>query len=72
VDEFDAAQLAEEQHRARALARLRRDAGPARSRTRCEDCDDDIPAARRKAAPGCTRCVGCQQFEDRRVARFAR
>lgn len=32
--------------------------------TKCEDCETEIPAARRKAMPGCTRCVGCQhQYE---------
>jgi len=30
----------------------------------CEDCGDSIPRARRKAVPGCTRCVTCQtKFE---------
>lgn len=37
----------------------------------CIDCDDEIPAARRKAAPGCKRCVACQaDFE--RLARHER
>jgi len=32
----------------------------------CEDCDGEIPAARRAAAPGCTRCIRCQrEFEAR-------
>ncbi|MFA5718560.1 MAG: TraR/DksA C4-type zinc finger protein [Desulfobulbaceae bacterium] len=32
--------------------------------TLCEDCDVEIPQARRRAVPGCTRCVVCQeQFE---------
>lgn len=26
----------------------------------CQDCGEEIPEARRKAMPGCTRCVGCQ------------
>jgi len=29
-------------------------------RIRCEDCDAPIPERRRKAVPGCTRCVECQ------------
>lgn len=30
----------------------------------CEDCGGEIPAARREAVPGCTRCIRCQeQFE---------
>ena len=27
----------------------------------CEDCGEEIPEGRRKALPGCTRCVQCQQ-----------
>jgi phage/conjugal plasmid C-4 type zinc finger TraR family protein len=27
----------------------------------CEDCDGEIPEARRVAQRGCTRCVGCQE-----------
>ena len=33
----------------------------------CEDCEAEIPAARRKAHPSATRCVKCQeQMEARR------
>jgi len=31
---------------------------------RCQDCDDDIPEARRKAVPGVRRCVSCQEERD--------
>ena len=31
----------------------------------CEDCGEPIPEARRKAAPGCTRCLACQQTHER-------
>ena len=27
----------------------------------CEDCDEQIPLARVKAVPFCTRCVDCQE-----------
>ena len=30
------------------------------SATHCEECDEELPDARRKAYPGCTMCVGCQ------------
>lgn len=30
----------------------------------CEDCGDDIPPARRRAAPGCTRCIDCQAMDE--------
>lgn len=29
---------------------------------KCEDCGSPIPEARRKAVPGCTRCVLCQAY----------
>ncbi len=34
-------------------------------RLRCEDCDEPIPAARRKALPGVRLCVACQGERDR-------
>jgi phage/conjugal plasmid C-4 type zinc finger TraR family protein len=27
----------------------------------CEECGDDIPAARRRALPGCRTCLPCQE-----------
>lgn len=45
----------------RARSRLR--AGP--SRARCEECDEPIPEARRKAVPGVRLCVSCQEALDR-------
>ena len=33
--------------------------------TECEDCGDEIPESRRQAAPGCTRCISCQQRFER-------
>lgn len=30
----------------------------------CEDCGEPIPAARRRALPGATTCVGCQSRRD--------
>jgi len=31
----------------------------------CEDCGEEIPEARRRAAPGCSRCISCQQDFER-------
>jgi phage/conjugal plasmid C-4 type zinc finger TraR family protein len=45
----------------RARSKLPR--GPGASR--CEECDDPIPAARRKALPGVRLCVPCQDALDR-------
>lgn len=33
----------------------------------CEECGEDIPAARRLAARGCTRCLSCQERHERIV-----
>jgi phage/conjugal plasmid C-4 type zinc finger TraR family protein len=47
------------------LARSRLAGG--KSATHCEECDEPIPEARRKAVPGVRYCVKCQsEFEKRR------
>ena len=33
--------------------------------THCEECDAEIPEARRKAVPGVRLCVSCQEARDR-------
>lgn len=57
---------------ARARSRL---AGAGESLVHCEDCDEEIPAARRRAVPGVRRCVTCQEEadrEDRRASLYNR
>jgi phage/conjugal plasmid C-4 type zinc finger TraR family protein len=44
-------------------ARSRLPTGPGRAR--CEDCDAEIPEARRQAMPGVRLCVPCQEEHDR-------
>jgi len=44
----------------RARGRLPR--GP--SLTHCEECENEIPAARREAVPGVRRCLACQAELD--------
>ena len=44
----------------RARSQLRQ--GPGLSH--CEECDEPIPEARRKAVPGVRLCVACQQARD--------
>lgn len=44
------------------LARSRLPEGE--SLTHCEECDVDIPVARRKAILGVRLCVGCQSVQD--------
>lgn len=43
-------------------ARSRLPAG--KSLTHCEECDAEIPVARREAIPGVRRCVACQSERD--------
>lgn len=70
-DDFDLAQERETAFRETALLR-HRCAGlvaagmPSRDICGCScGCDDQIPEARRKAVPGCTRCIACQTQVDR-------
>lgn len=37
----------------------------------CEECNADIPEARRKAVPGVRLCIACQQARDREQGGFA-
>lgn len=39
------------------------------SATTCEDCDEAIPLARRKALPGVQICVSCQSIVESRTRR---
>lgn len=34
------------------------------SEIHCRDCGEEIPERRRRAVPGCTRCVDCQEDAD--------
>jgi phage/conjugal plasmid C-4 type zinc finger TraR family protein len=38
---------------------------------RCEDCDAEIPEARREAVPGVRLCVNCQDAHDREDSAFS-
>lgn len=58
ADFADDASAVEELQRNAALSahRINRDAVSA---VNCEECDEKLPEARRKAYPGCTMCVEC-------------
>lgn len=65
TDIFDRATEIEEATREEALARQRRRAGldgkiPEDSATLCNECDGEIPEARRQAMPGVQTCIECQ------------
>jgi len=59
ADFADDASAVEELQREAVLSahRINRDAVSA---THCEECDEELPEARRKAYPGCSMCVDCQ------------
>ncbi|MEG7410104.1 TraR/DksA C4-type zinc finger protein [Citrobacter freundii] len=40
------------------------------SATHCSDCDEELLDSRRKAYPGCTMCVSCQDDAERRNRRM--
>ena len=50
------------------LARSRLPNG--KSLTHCEECENAIPDARRKAIPGVRLCVGCQSEYDKKQTTF--
>ncbi|GGX47751.1 DksA/TraR family C4-type zinc finger protein [Saccharospirillum salsuginis] len=47
-----------------AIDRARRQMPSGESRTHCEECEAEIPEARRKAIPGVRLCVRCQSEQD--------
>ena len=51
-----------------AVARARAGMPNGDGLTECEDCGEEIPAARRRALPGARTCVACQLVRDRRPA----
>ncbi|MFB0711430.1 TraR/DksA family transcriptional regulator [Buttiauxella noackiae] len=65
MDIIDNASDLEELQRnaALSLARINRDAVSA---THCQDCDERLPEARRKAIPGCKLCACCKEIEELR------
>ena len=66
---FDRAQALEQRQRDQAIAaQLARVRSTGPSLTHCEDCDREIPEARR-ALGGMTRCVPCQSTFEKGVQR---
>lgn len=68
TDQFDRAQQLEEMAREIALKKHR--TFKAVSRVYCEDCDAPIPEKRRQMIQGVTRCVTCQELEEKRQRKF--
>ena len=68
TDQFDRVQQLEEMQREIALKKHR--TFKAVSRLYCEDCDAPIPEKRRQMIQGVTRCVTCQELEEKRQRQF--
>lgn len=69
ADIIDNASTLEDLQREAALS-MHRLNHSAVSATHCEECGDKLQDARRKAYPGCTMCVSCQQDEENRNRRM--
>lgn len=60
MDEADLAQRNTELEMRMKLRELQMRGKPGPARTWCIGCGETIPEARRRAIPGCERCVTCQ------------
>lgn len=65
MDDADIAQRNQEHFDRLALQRQLDSMPQGEAAEECEDCGHEIPVARRRAAPGCRRCVACQQRYER-------
>lgn len=63
-DEIDRANALNDDFQAAALRAARRRLAAGESLTECIDCEEPIPEARRRAVPGCRRCIQCQRSHE--------
>lgn len=64
-DEIDQAQACNEDFQAFALELNQRSREPGTyTGIYCVECDEEIPEQRRKAMPGCRRCIDCQTLHE--------
>lgn len=54
-----------------AVQRVRNHLPAGESLARCEECGEEIPAARREALEGVRLCIACQRERDKEAAPFA-
>jgi len=54
-----------------AIRRAREQLPQGPSLVQCEECEKEIPPARRRAVPGVRLCVSCQAEHDKKVAKFS-
>ncbi|MBZ9576760.1 TraR/DksA family transcriptional regulator [Modicisalibacter sp. MOD 31.J] len=69
ADNADIAAEISERHLAGALANRPVWIGVDMARAECVDCGEEIPAARREAAPGAHTCIECQGIREMRARR---
>ncbi|WP_413615731.1 TraR/DksA family transcriptional regulator [Halomonas cupida] len=68
ADIADIATEIQERHLEVAMANRPRWTGVDMAAADCEECGNEIPAARREAAPWATTCIECQSIRERRAA----
>jgi len=66
MDECDLGNIFADRYQKEALARQLNRKLQGESRFECEDCGETIPEGRRKAVPGCVRCVSCETNFERK------
>lgn len=54
-----------------ALQRVRSQLPTGESLQHCEECDEEIPRARREAVKGVRLCITCQSERDRQQSKFS-
>lgn len=66
MDDLDRASEISAQLQDDALSKWRRGQETGPGSLVCIECEEEIPEARRKAAPSCVRCIKCQsEFENK-------
>lgn len=66
LEESDMAQLLSVTASADAVAKLRAAIPRGPSLSHCNECGEEIPLARQQAVSGCTTCIECQTYSERR------
>jgi phage/conjugal plasmid C-4 type zinc finger TraR family protein len=66
LEEADMAQLLSVTQNEDAVAKIRSQIPRGPSLSHCVECGEPIPEARQRAISGCTHCVDCQQFNERK------
>jgi len=65
MDQFDTAQKLDALYLGHALRAAMPASAEGQEQAVCIDCGEEIPEKRRRAVPGCTRCLDCQQLYEK-------